>query len=64
VLGDMNNDLPMFARAGLSVAMGQAPAQVRAAASATSATNESDGVADAITRFVRPRTGTPCAARC
>ncbi len=54
-LGDMANDLPMFARAGLSVAMGQAPACVRAAANATATTNEEAGVADAIARFVRPR---------
>jgi Cof subfamily protein (haloacid dehalogenase superfamily) len=54
-LGDMANDLPMFARAGLSVAMGQAPDCVRAAANATAATNEEAGVADAIVRFVRPR---------
>lgn len=53
-LGDMTNDLPMFARAALSVAMGQAPAEVRAAVDATAATNERDGVADAITRFIRP----------
>jgi len=54
-LGDMSNDLPMFARAGLSVAMGQAPARVRAAADATATTNEEAGVADAISHFVRPR---------
>jgi len=54
-LGDMANDLPMFARAGLSVAMGQAPAKVQAAASATAAANEEDGVADAIVRFIRQR---------
>ena len=54
VLGDMPNDLPMFARAGFSVAMGQAPADVRAGADATAASNEEDGVADAIIRFVRP----------
>jgi hypothetical protein len=54
-LGDMVNDLPMFARAGLSVAMGQAPDCVQAAASATAATNEQAGVADAIACFVRPR---------
>jgi Cof subfamily protein (haloacid dehalogenase superfamily) len=53
-LGDMPNDLPMFARAGLSVAMGQAPACVQAAASATAAGNEENGVADAILRFIRP----------
>ena len=54
-LGDMTNDLPMFARAGLSVAMGQAPASVRAAANATVATNNEGGVAEAIALFVRPR---------
>jgi hydroxymethylpyrimidine pyrophosphatase-like HAD family hydrolase len=54
-LGDMTNDLPMFARAGLSVAMGQSPDCVRAAAAATARTNEEDGVADAIRRFIRPR---------
>lgn len=56
-LGDMTNDLPMFARAGLSVAMGQAPENVQTAANATAATNEQDGVADAIMRFIRPRIG-------
>lgn len=54
-LGDMVNDLPMFARAGLSVAMGQAPRSVRCAANATVATNNEDGVAEAILCFVRPR---------
>jgi Cof subfamily protein (haloacid dehalogenase superfamily) len=53
--GDMPNDIPMFARAGLSVAMGQAPDDVRRAADETAATNDLDGVADAIKRFVRPR---------
>lgn len=53
--GDMANDLPMFARAGLSVAMGQAPPHVRAAADAIAAPNEEDGVADAVARFIRPR---------
>ena len=54
-LGDMANDLPMFARAGFSVAMGQSPACIRAAANATATTNEEGGVADAIAHFVRPR---------
>lgn len=54
VLGDQRNDLPMFARAGLSVAMGQAPEEVRAAASHVALSNEDDGVADAIDRFVLP----------
>ncbi len=54
-LGDMANDLPMFARAGLSVAMGQAPACVRTAANATATTNNDGGVAEAVARFVLPR---------
>ena len=54
-LGDMVNDLPMFARAGLSVAMGQAPASVRDAANATVTTNNEGGVAEAIICFVGPR---------
>lgn len=54
-LGDMANDLPMFARAGLSVAMGQAPACVRMAANATTTSNNEGGVAEAVTRFVLPR---------
>jgi Cof subfamily protein (haloacid dehalogenase superfamily) len=58
VLGDMQNDLPMFARGGFSVAMGQAPPAVQASADAVAATNEEDGVADAIVRFIRPRIAT------
>ncbi|MBC9032174.1 HAD family phosphatase [Sphingomonas sp. JC676] len=54
VLGDQHNDLPMFARAALSVAMGQAPEAVRAAATHVARSNEEDGVADAIARFILP----------
>jgi len=52
VIGDMPNDLPMFARAGLSIAMGQAPEAVRAAADWVTASNERDGVARAIERLL------------
>jgi Cof subfamily protein (haloacid dehalogenase superfamily) len=52
VIGDMANDLPMFARAGLSIAMGQAPDHVRAAADWITASNEEDGVAKAIDRLI------------
>lgn len=52
VLGDMGNDLPMFARAGLSIAMGQAPEEVRAAADHVSTGNDEDGVAHAIDTFL------------
>jgi len=53
-MGDQHNDLPMFARAALSVAMGQAPAEVQAAADHVAKSNQEDGVADAIARFVLP----------
>lgn len=52
VIGDQYNDLPMFARAGLAIAMGQAPAEVRAQARYTTASNEDDGVAHAIDEIV------------
>ena len=51
-LGDQNNDLPMFRVAGLSVAMAQGPDNVRAAAMHVAASNDDNGVADAIERFV------------
>lgn len=53
-LGDQANDLPMFARAGLSVAMGQAPDKVKAKATHVAKSNDEDGVADAIDRFILP----------
>jgi len=55
VFGDMDNDVPMFRRAGLSVAMGQAPDNVKAAADFVSSSNQEDGVAHAIDAFVLPR---------
>lgn len=55
VIGDQANDLPMFARAGFAIAMGQARAEVQAAADEVAASNEDAGVADAIARFVLPR---------
>jgi hydroxymethylpyrimidine pyrophosphatase-like HAD family hydrolase len=44
-IGDGRNDLEMFAWAGRSVAMGQAPYDVRAAAGEVTASVEDDGVA-------------------
>jgi Cof subfamily protein (haloacid dehalogenase superfamily) len=55
VFGDMDNDVPMFRRAGLSVAMGQAPDNVKQAATFVSSSNQEDGVAHAIDSFVLPR---------
>lgn len=47
-IGDQANDLPMFARVGLSVAMGQGPEAVRARADKVTRGNDEDGVAAAI----------------
>lgn len=55
VFGDMDNDVPMFARAGLSVAMGQAPDNVKATADHVSSSNQEDGVAHAIDTFILPK---------
>jgi Cof subfamily protein (haloacid dehalogenase superfamily) len=54
-LGDMPNDLPMFAVAGLSIAMGNAPDPVKARANAVTAGNDDDGWAMAIDNFVLPQ---------
>ncbi len=54
-LGDGGNDVAMFRRAGLSVAMGQAEASVKAHADHVTASNREQGVADAIARLILPR---------
>lgn len=54
VIGDQFNDLPMFRRAGLSIAMGQGPEAVRKAAMHVTGTNEADGVAQAIETILLP----------
>jgi Cof subfamily protein (haloacid dehalogenase superfamily) len=55
VIGDQTNDLPMFARAGLSIAMGQASDAVKARAMLATDSNDADGVAKAIDRDILPR---------
>ncbi len=51
-IGDNPNDLPMFALAGIRVAMGNATADVKARATAVAPTNDEEGVAWAVRRFV------------
>lgn len=51
-LGDSGNDVSMLRRAGLGVAMGDAPDFVKAAADAVTDTNANDGAAAAIEHFV------------
>jgi len=50
-IGDNPNDLPLFARAGVSVAMANAPDEVRRCASIVAPSNDDEGVAWALERF-------------
>ena len=62
VIGDMENDVSMFAEAGFAVAMGQASEAVRAAADAVAGPNSEEGFAEAVRRYVLPRAPTGAAA--
>jgi Cof subfamily protein (haloacid dehalogenase superfamily) len=53
-IGDMPNDLLMFRRSGLSIAMGNASDQVKSKATEVTATNEENGFAKAVHRFILP----------
>ena len=55
VLGDGSNDLPMFAAAGLSIAMANAGDVVKAKADLVTGSNDEEGFAQAVERFVLPR---------
>jgi Cof subfamily protein (haloacid dehalogenase superfamily) len=56
-IGDMPNDILMFARSGISIAMGQASDEVKHAAKFVTASNQEDGFALAMERFVLGHTG-------
>ncbi|MDQ3202312.1 MAG: HAD hydrolase family protein, partial [Pseudomonadota bacterium] len=53
-MGDGGNDPPMFYRAGLSIAMGQAEDAVKRQADVVTAANTEDGAAQAIERYILP----------
>ncbi|WP_019904299.1 Cof-type HAD-IIB family hydrolase [Methylobacterium sp. 77] len=53
--GDADNDVPMFARSGFSVAMGNAQDAVKRAASAVTAGNDDEGFAKAVDEFLLTR---------
>lgn len=52
VLGDNANDLAMFKKAGVSIAMGNATPEVKAAATHETAANTDDGFAKAIDKYI------------
>ena len=56
VIGDGSNDVAMFARSGLSIAMGNASLEVQGAADFVTDSNREDGFANAVERFVLART--------
>ena len=54
-LGDQPNDVLMFERSGLSIAMGNASEEVQGQATYVTASNEDEGFAKAIEQFILPR---------
>jgi Cof subfamily protein (haloacid dehalogenase superfamily) len=51
-IGDMPNDVLMFSRSGLSIAMGNASDEVQQAATRVTTSNEQEGFANAVARYV------------
>ncbi len=51
-IGDMPNDILMFAHSGLSIAMGQSDRDVKLAARRVTTSNEDEGFANAVERFI------------
>jgi len=51
-IGDMPNDVLMFQKSGISIAMGNASPEVQAAATYVTSTNEDEGFAKAIEKFI------------
>lgn len=62
-IGDMPNDVLMFAHSGLSIAMGNADPQVKRAARRVTESNEEEGFAVAMERFVLPTATSPGGSR-
>jgi Cof subfamily protein (haloacid dehalogenase superfamily) len=52
VIGDADNDVARFEKGGLSIAMGNASAEVQGAADLVTGSNAEDGFADAVERFI------------
>ncbi|AGK56921.1 Hydrolase (HAD superfamily) protein [Hyphomicrobium denitrificans 1NES1] len=57
-IGDMPNDVLMFRKTGASIAMGNSSDEVKAQASAVTESNENEGFAKAVQKFVLARVST------
>jgi len=53
-IGDMPNDVNMFKKSGVSIAMGQASPEVQKAATYVTTSSEDEGFANAMERFIIP----------
>jgi hydroxymethylpyrimidine pyrophosphatase-like HAD family hydrolase len=53
-IGDQPNDVLMFAHSGLSIAMGNASPEVQRAARRVTTSNQDEGFANAVERYVLP----------
>jgi Cof subfamily protein (haloacid dehalogenase superfamily) len=62
-IGDMPNDILMFAHSGLSIAMGNADPEVKRAARRVTKSNEQEGFAIAMEQFVLPAATSPGGSR-
>jgi Cof subfamily protein (haloacid dehalogenase superfamily) len=58
-IGDMPNDVLMFAHSGTSIAMGNAATEVQRAARFVTTSNEDEGFANAVDRFILRSTAAP-----
>jgi Cof subfamily protein (haloacid dehalogenase superfamily) len=54
-IGDMPNDVLMFAHSGLSIVMGNASVEVQRCARRVTTSNDDEGFANAVQRYVLPR---------
>ena len=61
-IGDMPNDVLMFAHSGLSIAMGNASREVQRAARRVTASNEDEGFAKAVEQYILGTARQPAAA--
>jgi Cof subfamily protein (haloacid dehalogenase superfamily) len=60
-IGDMPNDITMFEKSGVSIAMGNASPEVQRAATYVTASNQEEGFAEAVDDFILPQDQTSAA---